>query len=201
MTTAWVAGPASGSQISSPPLGPRRIRATWWCSTRRTASRSTDRLTPYRCCSACSEPSDSPTVQPRRTMSASMLRAICEARLSDRAGSGAVLIDGSACEQHAAGDGTAAYGYHRDLRALGHLSLPRLAAQLQASFVQRPVAVHPPGRELAAVRVERQFAVAGDPHGALDEGAGLAVAADAKGLQPRDGEKGEAVVQLGEIEV
>ena len=34
-----------GLADSRPPFGPRRMRATWWCSTSRTASRSTDRLT------------------------------------------------------------------------------------------------------------------------------------------------------------
>jgi hypothetical protein len=36
----------SGAVMTSPPPGPRRIRATAWYSSRRTASRSTARLMP-----------------------------------------------------------------------------------------------------------------------------------------------------------
>src|SRR6201997_5893863 len=78
------------------------------------------------------------------------------------------------------------------------LPLPRLSAQLQAPFVQRPVAVHAPGRELAAVGVQRQCAVAGDPRPSLDERSGLAVATYPEGFEPCEREKRETVVQLGE---
>ncbi len=37
-----------GAVTTRPPPGPRRIRATFWSSTRRTASRNTARLMPYR---------------------------------------------------------------------------------------------------------------------------------------------------------
>ncbi len=75
----------------------------------------------------------------------------------------------SACQQHASGDRPAAHRGDGDLRPTGHLPLPRLAAQLQAGFVQQPVAVHAPRRELAAVGVQRQGAVQRDPFGTLDE--------------------------------
>src|SRR5215213_3678704 len=65
--------------MNNPPFGPRRMRATWWCSTSRTASRSTDRLTPYRSRSSGSDPRDSPTGQPRPMMSVSIRRATCAA--------------------------------------------------------------------------------------------------------------------------
>src|SRR4051794_8769147 len=89
MTRARAAGPASGETTNSPPPGPRRIRATWWCSTSRTASRSTARLTPCRARSSGSDPSDVPTGQPRATTSASIRRATRAASLPS-SGSGAL---------------------------------------------------------------------------------------------------------------
>ena len=44
-TTASVTAPTVGSVMTSPPPGPRRVQATCWCSTSRTASRNTARLT------------------------------------------------------------------------------------------------------------------------------------------------------------
>ena len=49
-----------------------------------------------------------------------------------------------------------------DLGRVRDLAVARLAPHLRRAFVQEAVAVQPAGRELAAVRVERQLAVAGD---------------------------------------
>ena len=51
---------------------------------------------------------------------------------------------------------------HADLGRRGDLAVAGLAPHLGRAFVQEAVAVQPAGRELAAVRVERQLAVAGD---------------------------------------
>src|SRR5581483_5604738 len=75
----------------------------------------------------------------------------------------------SSCQQHAPGDGAAAVGHNRHLGVSADLALPRLPPPLQARFVQHPVAVHPPTRELPAVGVEREVAVPGDALGAVDE--------------------------------
>ena len=58
-----------------------------------------------------------------------------------------------------------------------------------------------PGRELPAVRVERELAVERDPLAALDERSALAEAAEAEGLEPRHRQPAEAVVQLGDVDV
>src|ERR1700757_5218078 len=100
----------------------------------------------------------------------------------------------SRCQQHAAGDGATSRGHDGDLGA-GYLPGGGGAAQLQDGFVDDPVAVHATGGQLAAVGVERQFAVDGDALTALDEGPGLAVAAQAKRLKPREGEEREPVVE------
>src|SRR5215471_14692003 len=64
-----------------------------------------------------------------------------------------------------------------------------------------PIAMHAPCRELAAVGVQRQHTIAGDPRTTLDERAGLAVTAYPQRFQPREGEKCETVIQLGKVEV
>ena len=66
------------------------------------------------------------------------------------------------------------------LRAGGTPAAPRLAAQLQAGLMQRPIAVHAARRKLAAIGVQRERTVQGDPLGPLDERTGLAVTADAQ---------------------
>ena len=106
----------------------------------------------------------------------------------------------SAGQEHAAGDGAAAGRHDGDLGP-GHLPGAGGAAQLQDGFVDDPVAVHAPGRELAPVGVERQLAVEGDALAALDEGPGLAVAAQAEGLEPGEGEEREPVVELGDVDI
>ena len=63
---------------------------------------------------------------------------------------------------------------------VGDLAVAGLAPHLRRAFVQEAVAVQPAGRELAAVGVERQHAVARDALAALDERAALADAAEAR---------------------
>jgi E-phenylitaconyl-CoA hydratase len=104
------------------------------------------------------------------------------------------------CQEDAAGYGAAAGGRDGDLGA-GYLAGACGAAQLEDGLVDDPVAVHAPGRELAAVGVERQFAVEGDALPALDEGACLAVAAQAEGLEPGEREEREPVVELGDVDI
>src|SRR3954454_12536026 len=64
-----------GSVTANPPPGPRRIFATPVCSTIRTASRRTARLTPNRSTSSDSDHSTDPTGQPRAATSSSIRRA------------------------------------------------------------------------------------------------------------------------------
>src|SRR5271165_483018 len=64
-------------------------------------------------------------------------------------------------EQETAAGGAAARADHGHLGP-AHLALPPVAAQLDHGLVDEPVAVGPPGRELAAEGVERQLAVEGD---------------------------------------
>src|SRR5262245_14505678 len=79
-------------------------------------------------------------------------------------------------EEQAPGEWPASRGGHADLGVARHLPLPRLAPQLDARLVEEPVAVQSAGRELAAVRVERELAVARDALPAFDVRPGLAVA-------------------------
>ncbi len=58
-----------------------------------------------------------------------------------------------------------------------------------------------PARELAAGGVEGERPVAGDGRPALDERAAVAAAAEPEGLDPDHGEDGEAVVELGHVDV
>src|SRR5215471_7481090 len=88
-------------------------------------------------------------------------------------------------EEQAPGEWPAAGGGHADLGVARHLPLPRLAPELHARLVQEPVAVEPAGRELAAVGVEGELAVARDALPPFDVRPRLAVAAEAHGLEPR----------------
>ena len=81
------------------------------------------------------------------------------------------------------------------------MAVAALAAQLHDRFVQEAETVQPAGRELPAVRVERQLAVERDPLAALDERPALAAPAEAERLEPRHREPAEAVVQLGDVDV
>ena len=85
--------------------------------------------------------------------------------------------------------------------SFGHLALAGLAAHLEDGLVDEAEAVEPAGRQLAAVGVERQLALARDAVAALDERAALALAAEAERLEPRHGEEAEAVVELGDVDV
>src|SRR5205807_185767 len=89
---------------------------------------------------------------------------------------------------------------HRDLRA-GHLPLACLAPQLRHRLVQLEVAVEPAGRQLPPGRVDRKRSVERDATTTFDELAALARAAEAKRLEPHQGEEAEAVVQLGHLDV
>ena len=120
------------------------------------------------------------------------------------AGDERVLVEGHQVEpreEQGAGDRAAAVGDGRDLDVLRDLALAGLAAQLEDGLVDEPEAVEPAGRQLAAVGVERQLALAGDAVAALDERAALALAAEAERLEPRHGEEAEAVVELGDVDV
>ncbi len=70
-----------GAVTMRPPPGPRRILATFWSSTRRTASRNTARLVPYRWSSSVSDPSTIPSGQPAAAMSETIRSATVAANL------------------------------------------------------------------------------------------------------------------------
>src|SRR5215212_11244750 len=72
-------------------------------------------------------------------------------------------------QHHAARDRAAASGRDGDLGTAGQLALAGLAAQLQARFVQQPVAVHAPRGQLTAVGVQRQRTVERDARRAVYE--------------------------------
>ena len=86
-------------------------------------------------------------------------------------------------------------------RASGDLALARLAAQLADRLVDQAHAVGAAVRELAAVRVERDHAVAGDVLAAVEEVLGLADTAEAQRLQPGQAVEAEPVVQLGDVDI
>src|SRR5262249_58595196 len=90
--------------------------------------------------------------------------------------------------------------YRRHL-GLRHLALAGFSAQLQARLVQVSEAVQATGRELTAARRERQLAGQADALAALDERAALTLAAELQTLEPVQGEHGEAVVELGAVDV
>src|SRR6185312_12635072 len=69
---------------------------------------------------------------------------------------------------------------------VAHLALAGGMAQLLHRFVDEPEAVGPPLRQLAAVRVDREFAVRRDAASAVEPVVGLAEAAEAERLDPRD---------------
>src|SRR4051794_33409241 len=91
-------------------------------------------------------------------------------------------------EEEAPGQRAAARGCDADLRLptpRSHdLPLAGLAPQLRARLVEEAIAVEASGRELAAVRVERQQPVARDALSAFDERSALALAAEAESLEP-----------------
>src|SRR5437588_12957489 len=71
-------------------------------------------------------------------------------------------------QQQAPGQRTTAGRGDTDLGIARHLPLPRLAPELYARLVEEPVAVQPPCRQLAPVRVQRQLTVARDSQSAFD---------------------------------
>ena len=89
----------------------------------------------------------------------------------------------------------------------GDLCVPDLAgttvaAQLDDGFVDETHAVGAAGRELTAVRVERDHAaLAGDVPAAVEEVLRLADAAEAEPFEPRHAVEREAVVELGDLHV
>src|SRR5687767_4666836 len=89
----------------------------------------------------------------------------------------------------------------RDLRIARNLPVCALASQLHARFVQKAPSVQPPGRELSAVRVQRQRAVERDARSTLDEWAALTDRAEAEQFEPRQAVEREAVVDLGHVDV
>ena len=93
---------------------------------------------------ACAMPSPMPLAAPVITATLPVRSSMGPIRGSSR----------SACQQHAAGNRATTVGHDGDI-VFGDLSPARLASQLQARFVEHPVAVHPSGRQLAAVGVER----------------------------------------------
>src|SRR5690606_4480950 len=104
-------------------------------------------------------------------------------------------------DQQTAAERAAAGRRHRHLGIARHLPLAALAPQLHARLVQEAVAVQAAARELTPVRVERELAVERDARAALDEGAALALAAEAERLEPGHREEAEAVVALGHVHV
>src|SRR6202011_2889596 len=83
-----------------------------------------------------------------------------------------------------------------------HLAIASLAPQLHDGLVHQPHAVRAPGGKLAAVRVQGDHAaVAGDVLAAVEEVLRLADPAEAERLEPGHAVEGEAVVQLGDLNV
>ncbi len=88
-----------------------------------------------------------------------------------------------------------------DFGRVRDLAVARLAPHLRGPLVQEAVSVQAPGRQLAAVGVQRQLPVAGDAFAALDERPALADAAQPERLEPRHREPREPVVELGHLHV
>ena len=68
-------------------------------------------------------------------------------------------------------------------------------------LVEEPETVGPPLGELAAVGIDRQLAVEGDPPSPVQPVVGLTEPAEPEGLEPGDGVEGEAVVEQGQVDV
>ena len=81
------------------------------------------------------------------------------------------------------------------------LAFARLAAQLVDRLVDQAHAVGAAVRQLTAVGVQRDHAVAGDGLAAVEEVLGLADAAEPEPLQPRQAVEREAVVELGDVDI
>ena len=67
-----------------------------------------------------------------------------------------------------------------------HLAITGFAAELHRRLVDESVAVGAAGRELAAVRVERQLTVERDAGAAVDEVLAFADRAESERLDPRE---------------
>src|SRR6266704_5010429 len=92
-------------------------------------------------------------------------------------------------------------GHRGDLRAR-YLPTAGLAPELAhrlGGVAER--SVQAPAGQLSAPGVEREFTAEGDARAPVDERAGLAGPAKAHGLEPPDGFDGEAVVELGHVDV
>src|SRR4029077_18885987 len=94
------------------------------------------------------------------------------------------------------------WGAGADEGDVGVLDLARAGAAggLQRPFDDVPEAVDAPRSEAAAEGVEREFAVEFDA-AVLDEIEGLALLAEPVGFQAVDHRGGEAVVDLGDVDV
>src|SRR5271154_3797913 len=82
-----------------------------------------------------------------------------------------------------------------------HLSSASLAAQLQTGLVQKPVAVQSARRKLATISVEWQRVAEADVRATLDEGAAFSQGAKAKRLKPVEGQDGETVIHLRDVDI
>src|SRR5262249_21143873 len=103
-------------------------------------------------------------------------------------------------EEEAAAGRATARARDRGLRVLD-LTFASLTAQLRDRLVDEAVAVEPSRRELPAVRVERQDPVTSDVGAAREEVLRLTRGAEPEGLDPRQAVEGEAVVELGHVDV
>src|SRR5581483_10132441 len=104
-------------------------------------------------------------------------------------------------EEEAAARLAAAGADDGDLRRRRDLPLAGFPPHLRGRLVQEPVAAEPARRELSAVRIQRQLAVARDPLPALDEGTALADGTEPQRLEPRHREEREPVVELSHLDV
>src|SRR5882757_3303321 len=102
-------------------------------------------------------------------------------------------------QEHTAGRQTTATDHANS--GIGDLALAGLATQLADGLVHQAHAMGAAVRQLPAVRVERQQAVAGDVLAAIEEILGLADAAESQRLDPGQAVHGEPVVEFGNVDI
>ncbi len=83
----------------------------------------------------------------------------------------------------------------------GHLAVARATAHLEDGFVQEREPVHAPGGELPPVGVEGHRPAGPDARAVVDPVVELPDPAEPERLEPRDRDVGEAVVELGDVDV
>ena len=104
------------------------------------------------------------------------------------------------CQYHRSALWVHPTGNDSDL-GVGYLPVITLTAQLEHGFVEEPDGVQPAFGELASGGVHREVATWGEPAAVTDPVTELTVPACAQRLDPGDGHRSEAVIDLEDVDV